>query len=234
MNSFPRRILQKVILAVYPQNIYCMVCGDTIDASRVHGLCDICTKSIPWAINNPFSSYMDEFAFDDIWSVARYGSHIRGMVHSLKLHGKTYMARNMGLLMAERVLIGNMKYDALVAVPLHKGKQQRRGYNQSALLAHYAAKQLSSPFWTGGLIKTNETDSMRMADSVARRSMLADVFLVPLSYQKKMQGSHILLVDDVCTIGSTADACARALKRAGADRVTLLCFASSSGYRKFD
>lgn len=227
-------ITRRLLSMIYPPNIYCMRCGDTIDASRMHGLCDECSKCIPWAANNPFRSYMDEFAFDDVWPVTRYGSHVRGMIHSLKLYGKTYMARNMGRLMAERVLMEHTAYDGLVAVPLYKDKESKRGYNQAALLAEYTAKELEATYWKNALLKLRETGSMRMADGTARRNMLSEAVGVAPEYKVKIKNAHLLLVDDVCTTGSTADACARVLKEAGACKVTLLCFAASAGYRQFE
>lgn len=214
--------------------MYCMCCGDTIDPSREHGLCDTCIQMIPWDIHNPFESYMEEFAFDDVWPVARYGFHVRGMLYNFKLHGKTYMAKNMGKLLAERALLELEKIDALVEVPLFKTKEKRRGYNQAGLLAEYASKGLSVPFWKRALEKQRETGSVRMADLSARRSMLTGIFRVSEKYAFEIKGKNIVLVDDVCTTGSTADACARALKEGGAERVILLCFAASAGYRKVD
>jgi len=177
---------------------------------------------------------MEEFSFDDVWPVARYGFYVRGMLYNLKLHGKTYMARNMGLLLAERVLLERQNIDALVAVPLFKTKESKRGYNQAGLLAEYTSKGTSIPFWKGALEKICETGSIRMSDSFTRRSMLADVFAVPPAYADQIKDKVLLLVDDVCTTGSTADACARVLKEAGAQSVILLCFATASGYRSFE
>lgn len=229
-----KNISEQILVSLYPTNIYCMCCGDTIDDTRMHGLCDVCIKTIPWETKNPFESYMDEFAFDEVYPVARYGFHVRGMLYNLKLHGKTYMARSMGLLLAERLLLEDVGADAMIAVPLFKEKEKRRGYNQAGLLAEYASKHSSVPFWKDALEKIRETGSVRMADSEARRSMLAEVFRISLSYEEQIKGKHILLVDDVCTTGSTADACARTLKEGGAKRVTILCFAASAGYRKFE
>lgn len=216
---------------IYPENIYCMRCRDTIDASRIHGLCDECASAIPWAVENPFRSYMDEFAFDDVWPVARYGAHIRGMVHGLKLHGKTYIARNVGALMAERVRMEPATFDVVTAVPLHREKHRLRGFNQAALLAEYAADGAQLPFDPGLLVKPRPTASLRLADSRTRRQMLAGAFEVPAERRADVWGKRVILVDDVCTTGSTADACARALKSAGAKQVALLCFAASAGYK---
>ncbi|HCU08122.1 MAG TPA: hypothetical protein DF480_03995 [Clostridiales bacterium] len=232
MDRPKRALLRRLAGLVYPENIYCMRCGDTIDASRRHGLCDACVRSIPWAWDNPFRSYMDEFAFDDVWPVVRYGAHVRGLIHGLKLHGQTYIAGNLGKLLAERVLMETAVYDIMTAVPLHREKRNRRGYNQAAMLAECAAAELGAVCRTELLTKPRSTGSLRLADSRMRRCMLAGAFIVPEENRQAVAGKHILLVDDVCTTGSTADACARALKEAGAAKVTLLCFAVSAGYRK--
>ncbi|NCB42859.1 MAG: ComF family protein [Clostridia bacterium] len=234
ISEFIKIMSSQVLVSLYPSNIYCMCCGDTIDRTRIHGLCDQCRKVIPWEIENPFASYMEEFSFDDVWPVARYGFYVRGMLYNLKLYGKTYMARNMGLLLAERVLLEHKIIDALVAVPLFKAKENKRGYNQAGLLAEYASKEISVPFWKEALEKVCETGSVRMSDSFTRRSMLVDAFAVAPGYMDQIKNKVLLLVDDVCTTGSTADACARVLKEAGAQSVILLCFASASGYRKFE
>ena len=111
-------------------------------------------------------------------------------------------------------------------MPLHKEKLARRGFNQSELLAKAAVGGLGLPVWNA-LIKTEKTASMRGSDGVTRRLMLRNAFAAAPGYETKLQGKSILLVDDVCTTGSTADACAAALRAAGAARVSLLCFASA-------
>ena len=73
---------------------------------------------------------------------------------------------------------------------------------------------------------------MRMADGRTRRSMLEDSFAADPRYTALLPGAHVCLVDDVVTTGSTADACARILKAAGAAKVSVLCFGASSGTRK--
>ena len=58
-----------------------------------------------------------------------------------------------------------------------------------------------------------------------RRRNVAGAFSVPRSRRAALQGRNVLLVDDVITTGATAEACARALKRAGAARVDVLSLA---------
>ena len=39
---------------LYPQNIYCLCCGDSMENSRIHGICDVCASRINWKTDNPF------------------------------------------------------------------------------------------------------------------------------------------------------------------------------------
>ena len=218
--------------AVFPENIYCICCGDVIDPSVESGLCSRCAEKMPWSLENPFHSYMDEFAFDDLLPCVRYGSYARKIMNGFKNGGQNYMAENVGLMLAERLQLAWDMPDLIAAVPSHKSKLQKRGYNQAELLAESAARHLKLPYQKGLLVKTRATGSMRMADGRMRRSMLEDSFALSERLADLVPGRHICLVDDVVTTGSTADACARVLKASGAGKVTVLCFGASSGTRK--
>ena len=227
------RIADRLLDFVFPQNIYCLCCGDTMESSRIHGICDKCAEKINWLDHDPFRASLEDFAFDHVLSCCVYGFYPRRIMHDLKLHGKPYIARSIGPLMAEKVLAekaltGGSGYTALLPVPCTVSKRRKRGYNQAELLAKYAAKQLGLPVWTDVLIKQKETPSMRLSTGEERRNLMQGVFAVDQNTCEKLRGADILLVDDVLTTGSTADACARTLKDAGAGTVSVLCFASSA------
>jgi predicted amidophosphoribosyltransferase len=59
--------------------------------------------------------------------------------------------------------------------------------------------------------------------ALQRRRTVAGAFRVPDT--ARVAGKTVILIDDVLTTGSTAESCARALKRAGAARVELVSFA---------
>ena len=217
---------------VFPANIYCICCGDVLDPSQKSGLCCRCTQNMPWALGNPFHSYMDEFAFDDVLPCVRYGAHARRIMNALKNGGQGYIASNVAQLLAERLQLAWDMPDVLAAVPSHKSKLKERGYNQAELLAQGVAERLKLPYQKALLLKTKKTASMRMADGRSRRSMLEDSFAVSSDFAAQIAGRHICLVDDVVTTGSTADACARVLKEGGASKVSVLCFGASSGLKQ--
>ena len=233
-NSFLSDSGKAALAAVFPENIYCICCGDVLDPGQKSGLCLRCAEKMPWALENPFSSYMDEFAFDDVWPCVRYGSYARKIMNGLKNGGQSYMAENVGQMLAERVQMEWHMPDLFAAVPSHREKLQKRGYNQSELLAEAVSRRLKLPYQKGLLEKTRATGSMRMADGRTRRSMLEDSFAVSSRYAELVRDCFICLVDDVTTTGSTADACARVLKEAGARKVAILVFGASSGYKKVE
>ncbi len=220
-------MLMQLLDLIYPENLYCMCCGDTMESSREHGICDRCASQMIWTLDDPFRAQRGEFAFDEVISCCRYGFYARKIMNGLKESGRSYMAKGPGKLMAERVKLHGGSFDALVPVPVHKDKRARRGFNQSELLAAEAAKALGLPVWRA-LEKPEKTASMRGSDGIARRLMLRGVFRVTEGFEEKLKGKRLLLVDDVCTTGSTADACAAVLRAAGAQSVSLLCFASAA------
>ena len=232
-------ILNWILDALYPENLYCISCGDSMESTtRVHGLCDRCIEKTDWDQEDPFRGGDIRFSFDRFWKCCTYGYSPRLIMNGLKTGGKSYCAKNLGLLLAERVLKGcdacgsdPESFDGILAVPMRQEKKESRGYNQAQLLAEYTAKELGlkNRILKNVLIKTRETPSMRFSDGQTRRSALADVFAVPEEKKYLTAGKKLLLIDDVCTTGSTADACAKALKESGAADVTFLCFACASG-----
>ncbi len=231
---------------LYPQNIYCLCCGDSMENSRIHGICDVCASRINWKTDNPFKRDMDQFAFDGVFMCCVYGFLPRRIMHRFKLSGNPYVARSIGRLMGDRLVMAmedglpeeagtergaEYRPDALIAVPMHREKLARRGFNQAELLAKYASRTSGIPHIPGFLIKTQKTASMRLSDGLSRRRSLLDgSFAVSPKYLDWICGKDLVLVDDVVTTGSTADACARLLKSCGAKSVEILCFAGSSGW----
>jgi ComF family protein len=120
-------------------------------------------------------------------------------------------------------------WDALVPVPMHRTKQEKRGYNQADLLARGLAKRLGLPLLQDLLVRNRETGVMSSLSLGERKQNLADAFCIRRGAPAELlQGKEILLLDDVFTTGSTADACAEVLLRAGCTQVDLIVFATGA------
>lgn len=217
----------KITDLIYPENLYCLCCGDTMQQNRIHGICDSCASKIHWLYENPYKSIMDEFSFSDVISCCRYGFFERKIMNALKTGGKPYTAKGPALLMAERDKFSGKQFDLIVPVPIHKNKLAKRGYNQAELLADVISKELGIPS-VNALLKITETKSMRSSGGMERRLLLDGSFAADPECRELMRSKRILLVDDVVTTGSTADSCSRVLLAEGAAEVSVLCFASAS------
>jgi ComF family protein len=114
--------------------------------------------------------------------------------------------------------------DLIAPVPLHRLRLWNRRYNQSAELARRLAREWKRVYEPFALTRSRPTASQgAMASAKARRRNVLGAFQVP--DPAKVKGKRVLLLDDVMTTGATVQACARALKRAGAERVHVLVLA---------
>jgi ComF family protein len=116
--------------------------------------------------------------------------------------------------------------DIVLPVPLHRLRLWRRRYNQAAVLGERLARFSGKPHDPMLLRRKRPTPSQgMMASAKARRRNVLGAFEVPAERRADVREKRLLLVDDVFTTGATLEACARALKRAGAARVDVLTLA---------
>lgn len=113
----------------------------------------------------------------------------------------------------------------IVPVPLHRWRLWRRGFNQSALLAAEIARIAGATLLVDGLVRHKATPMLGGLGRAARLRALSGAISVNSSRGGLLIGKSVLLVDDVLTSGSTSETCVKALKRAGADKVRIACFA---------
>lgn len=112
--------------------------------------------------------------------------------------------------------------DVLAPVPLHRRRLLARRYNQAALLARAVGRLAARPVVPDLLVRRRPTRPQLGLDRRQRRANVGGAFVVRASRLPRIVGRRVLLVDDVLTTGATADACARALLRAGAAGVDVL------------
>ncbi len=111
--------------------------------------------------------------------------------------------------------------DAIAPVPLHRLRLLKRRYNQAAEIARPLARRTGLEYLPDALARKRRTDSQGAKSGGARRRNVQGAFEVPEAQRKQVKGRRILLIDDVLTTGATADACAKALMKAGARAVDL-------------
>lgn len=113
----------------------------------------------------------------------------------------------------------------VVPVPLHRWRLWSRGFNQSALLGRELAGLRGADLVVDALVRTKRTPTLGGLGRKARARALAGAIAINPRRANRLAGAKVLLVDDVLTSGATSEASVKALKRAGADRVVVACFA---------
>jgi len=111
----------------------------------------------------------------------------------------------------------------LVPVPLHRSRLWQRGFNQSALVAQELAKATGHRAEPRLLRRVKSTPALKGMSLSQRRNVVSGAFKVAPTTE--LEGRTVVLIDDVLTTGSTANACAKALQKAGAGRVELVSWA---------
>jgi ComF family protein len=199
----------------------CAACGfpfpEPSEAELLEGaLCGACLAERP-----PFAAARAALAYDD---------HARALALGLKRGARRdglttfagWMAQALGPLAAE--------VDLIVPVPLHWTKLATRGFNQAAWLAQALGRRLQMPVAVAGMTRAKRRRSQAGLTAAQRNRNVRGAFRAGPG----VKGKVVLLVDDVFTTGATAAACARALSRAGAEKVYIITLARVTKPAKID
>ncbi len=154
---------------------------------------------------------------DGIRSPFRFDGVIHKAIYELKYRNLRALAAPLAELLHEYLTANPVPGETLVPVPLHQKRLRERGYNQSRLLTKELGKLINLPVVDSCLIRQRHAPPQARTPTVKeRRSNVADAFTCR---DHRLRDKQVLLIDDVSTSGATLDACAAALKAAGATSV---------------
>jgi ComF family protein len=213
----------------------CEGCGTDVLATE-HFLCLKCLADLP---KTEFQFYPNNPVEKIFWgrlpiaSATAYcyftkGSTMQHLMHQLKYKGNKEIGVYLGRLMGHALADANrFRYvDALVPLPLFSAKEKKRGYNQAAALCEGMAEAMNKPVWKDVVVRTVHTESQTKKNRTERWQNMEGRF--ELVKPEKIEGAHVLLVDDVVTTGATLESCGLALLQAQGTRLSLatLCISS--------
>ncbi|MBW8752546.1 MAG: ComF family protein [Sphingomonadales bacterium] len=161
---------------------------------------------------------------DGIAAGTLYNAASRRLVLAFKHGQRIALAPMMARLMTAKLAFVEPGW-LVVPVPLHRWRLWRRGFNQAALLGREIARVRGATLAVDLLERRKATPTLGGLGRKARGRVLAGAIAVNRKHGGRLRGASVVLVDDVLTSGATSAACVSALKRAGAARVVVACFA---------
>ena len=220
--------LRDFIALLYPH--LCLACGDNLSLRR-EIFCLNCQYQLP---KTDFHLFPDNPFTEKFWgriplysAAARYyftkNGRVQQLLHRMKYGGRKEIALEVGRIYGKILKTAPLfdTVDLIIPVPLHPKKERKRGFNQSNLFARGLAESMEVP-WNGRIInRCNYTQTQTARNREERFANVNAAF--ELSVPGKVEGRHLLLVDDVVTTGATLEACGRLL--AGSTRLSMATMA---------
>jgi len=190
----------------------CACCGLPFEFEVEPGrLCGVCAAVQP--------------SYDHVRAAAHYDEPVRSALLSFKHGDRTDMAPGWATLLERAGQEILRDGDVIAPVPLHPWRLWRRRYNHSALISRILAERQGLLDAPDLLLRKRQTRSQGGLSATARRRNVRGAFTVLDHWRPAIAGQNVVIVDDVFTTGATVEACARALKLAGAETVSALVVA---------
>ena len=209
-----RFVTKRMILHIFfPTR--CPVCGDIIGA--MDKFCKSCEEKL-----NVYEGKFSIAGAESFTAAFEYDDSIKPAIFLMKngIGGNADYA--LGSILAERLSAEgiNEKIDIIVPAPLHKKDLRRRGFNQSQLIAEEISRILGIPVEKKAVVKTRRTRAQKELDHLKRSLNMKNAFS---ANGEKLKGKRVLIVDDICTTGSTLRELTAVIKENGAVSVHCAC-----------
>lgn len=150
---------------------------------------------------------------------------IQHLIHQLKYKADTKIGFYLGELMGKTLLKSDRfaAIDALIPLPLYADKEQKRGYNQAAVICDGMSSVMNVPVYNKYVIRQHATETQTRKHRTERWENVKDSFKV--IKENELAGKHLLLVDDVVTTGATLEACGSVLLQTAGVKLSIATLA---------
>ena len=215
-----RRLWQPAVMSIVdllaPKS--CVLCGmaGTKMPSRI---CAGCHADMPWN-ETPISPLSPDF--DCRIALLHYEFPIDAAIKAFKFNRKLYYGRAFAELLCADSRLLPVDIDVVLPVPLHWRRKMRRGFNQASELARPLAAFLGVPLLRG-VRRRRATACQTGLQAAERIANLRQAFDV----RDRVSQRHVLIVDDVITTGATVTQLARALRKQGARKISVMALAQA-------
>lgn len=166
----------------------------------------------------------------DVYSAAAYyffrkGEKVQQLIHKLKYKGRKDIGEKIGELYGQELLLSPLfnTIEFIIPVPLHPHRQRKRGYNQSEMFANGLAKSMNRISLPHALVRKVASSTQTKKSRFSRWENVSSIFAP--EGKAELINTHVLLVDDVITTGSTLEACVEALAGIEGIRISIAAIA---------
>ncbi len=214
---------------LYP-NI-CAACNATLFRGE-REICTRCRSLLPYTRfhsdkDNPVSQLFwgrVTVEYATAYFVFHKGSRFQKILHKIKYRSHQNLGIEIGRWFGSELINSPFNLvDCIATVPLHPKKFQKRGYNQSDLIAKGISETLNKPLENNLIKRVVENPTQTKKGRYERWSNVDGIF--ELIDASKAENKHILLIDDVVTTGSTLEACTSAILKAPNTKVSIAVLA---------
>lgn len=205
------------------ERFYCIGCGFSKPKPSMHailgeiGICRECFEDIHTTKDMTFE---EKDFIDIVLSPFLYDGIMAETIRTFKFNNQVrygdFLTELAFSYLKDKSLLNN--YDLIIPVPLHKNRLDERGYNQSEIIAKRLGKLINTDVDCDSLIRVRDTFHQSSLNGIKRIENVKDAFS---SRNPNLMGKRIILVDDIYTMGETANECAKALKLSGAEKVAV-------------
>lgn len=208
--------------AVFPSNISCIGCMQSISKQNPYSLCHACYRNLVFTdsvcprcgrrmAEEGYCYCVDEhYYYDNVSTVVAYNKFSQKLIYRYKYGQKTYLAQFFAELLEEKIRSRGRSYDYLTYVPIHPARIKMRGFHQVKLMAEILGERLYLPV-VDMVVRKKNTPFLSEKKPFERMLVLEDAF-EPREIVLK-ENSHILLLDDIITSGATLSLTAKAIKK---------------------
>ena len=151
----------------------------------------------------------------------------QNLIHQLKYKGHQEIGKMVGYWYGEKLKEETSKsFDYIVAVPLHRHKEEKRGFNQVDTFGKALANVFDAKYSKDNLVRIYMSETQTKKSRFARWLNVKEIF--SLMDTELFKNKKVLLIDDVVTTGATLDACCQELSKTDGIEISIVTIAVSS------
>lgn len=234
-----RHSLLEKIINLYTKP-YCAICKAELVGTE-EAICLRCSLSMPFTEtwqqpddNEMAKLFWHQIPIKGCTALFHYHSHSPSaqLLYRLKYGNEPNIGRQLGKMIALKGMHSNFfdGIDAIIPIPLSPNRIKTRGYNQSLMIAEGIASVTHLPIITNAVIRNTFKESQTHKSRWQRKENVEHAFLLNDAYPlTSLAGKHLLIIDDVCTTGSTIIACCQQLKALEGTTFSVACIGWAQG-----